>query len=273
MKIDSTRSATRDNVLTVDRGLQVLRAFRSESGSRTNAELVQLTGLSKATISRLTSTLLELGYIRRVSGGRQFELSTGVLGIGHAFIATNPIQARAYPFMQELADRLNVSVALATGNGPDMLYVVYRVSRRISTLRMGIGSMLPMATSMVGRAYLWGLPARQRQIQIAQLRSMLSAQGVTREDLEKWEKELQIAFTNLETRGVCYSQGGPGYQRSTFGVALPVRVGKQRIHMALSCGSVELPSRIEVMRSRVEPALLEARPEFERLLADIDLDE
>lgn len=268
----STAAYASDTLLTVERGMQVLRAFRAESRARSNAELVQITGLSKATVSRLTSTLIELGFLRRVPGGRQFELSAGPLSIGHAFTESDPVLASAHPFMQELADRLNVSVALAAGDGLDMLYVGYRISRRIATLRMGVGSMLPMATSMIGRAYLWGLPEPDRTARLALARRAFAAQGAKPAALEAWQREIQDAFDDLATRGVCFAAGGPGFQRNAFGIAVPVRVGLQAVSMALSCGSVEPPSRVEAVRRRVEPALLKARPAFEALLADVDVD-
>ena len=51
--------------LTVERGLEVLRAFHAERTPLSNAELVRRTGLSKATVSRLTTTLIRIGFLRR----------------------------------------------------------------------------------------------------------------------------------------------------------------------------------------------------------------
>jgi hypothetical protein len=49
--------------MTLDRGLQVLRAFHAERQPLTNGELVARTGLSRSVVSRLTSTLIQLGFI------------------------------------------------------------------------------------------------------------------------------------------------------------------------------------------------------------------
>jgi DNA-binding IclR family transcriptional regulator len=151
----SARVQTREEasaLLTVERGLQVLRAFRSNSAPLTNAELVGRTRLSKATVSRLTSTLLQLGYLRRGPDGRAFEVAARPLGIGHAFIASSELLHETQPLLQTLADRLAVSVALAIGDGLDMLYVAYRASQRVATLRLGVGSVLPMGTTSIGHA-------------------------------------------------------------------------------------------------------------------------
>ncbi|WP_204280159.1 helix-turn-helix domain-containing protein, partial [Raoultella ornithinolytica] len=45
------------------RGLQILRAFTPADVTLGNQELIERTGLPKATISRLTYTLVGLGYL------------------------------------------------------------------------------------------------------------------------------------------------------------------------------------------------------------------
>src|SRR4051794_20577612 len=103
-------------LLTVERGMQVLRAFRCHRACLSNAELVRRTGLPKSTVSRLTSTLLQVGFLRHVPGGREFELATGSLTMGHAFVSSSELLHRADPLLQELAERLDLSVALAVGD-------------------------------------------------------------------------------------------------------------------------------------------------------------
>jgi hypothetical protein len=164
-----TGAAAHDSatLMTVERGLEVLRAFRSDRTPLTNAELVRRTGLPKATVSRLTSTLLQVGFLRQAPGRRAFELADGALGIGVAFLGTNDLLHAAQPLLQDLADRLDVSVALAVPEGLDMLYVGYGVSRQVATLRLGVGSVLPMGSTSIGRAYLWALPPAQQRPLVA----------------------------------------------------------------------------------------------------------
>jgi len=67
---------------TLAHGLDVLAAFRSGSGSLSNADLAGSTGLSRPTVSRLTHTLAQLGYLKRDARGR-FELGLGILAPQH----------------------------------------------------------------------------------------------------------------------------------------------------------------------------------------------
>lgn len=249
-------------LMTVERGLQVLRAFRSNRAPLTNAELVKRTGLPKATVSRLTSTLLQVGFLRRVPGKREFELAAGALSIGHAYLATNELLQTAQPLMQELADKLDVSVALGIQDGIDILYVGYRVSRKVATLRLGVGSVLPMAATSIGRAYLWGLPQELRRPLIAKHKHLAGAGG------EALERALRASFAELETLGTCAVLGG--YQRGTYGVALPVRLGRRGTLMSLSCGKADVELDLQSERERIAPALKDTAKRLQALLARSD---
>lgn len=261
----SERTAADDGaaaVLTVERGMQVLRAFRSERSSLTNAELVRRTGLPKATVSRLTSTLLQLGFVRHVPGGREFELAAGPLAIGHAFVAANDMLQAAHPLMQELADKLNVSVALGVRDGLDMLYIGYRAGHRVATLRMGVGSVLPMGLTAIGRAYLWGLPAPEQKRLVGELRRNAGPKGAA------LERSIRESFAELQSTGTCAVLAG--FQRGTYAVALPVVIGRQRVPMAFSCGKADVQPDLATERKRIAPVLQKAAAQLEALLAPFD---
>lgn len=249
-------------LLTVERGLRVLRAFRSDRTPVGNAELVRRTGLSKATVSRLTSTLLEVGFLRQVAGGRQFELAPGALAMGHAYLATSELLQRANPFLQELADRLNVSVALAIGDGLDMLYIGYKAGQRVATLRLGVGTVLPMDCTAVGHAYLWASPAPERKRLLAELRRRAGGRADT------MEQDIAESFSELEQTGVCGVFGK--YQRDVYAVALPVVVGTRKTVMGLSCGKASVRPDLAAERKRIAPVLKKAAVEFEALLAGFE---
>jgi DNA-binding IclR family transcriptional regulator len=248
-------------LLTVDRGMQVLRAFRCDRACLSNAELVRRTGLSKATVSRLTSTLLQLGFLRHVHERREFELAAGAFTIGHAFVASNPLLHAANPHLRQLAEALDVSVALAAGDRLEMLYVGYKAGRQICTLRMGVGSVLPMATTAIGHAYLWGLRGADQQRLIDALKAHDGDQA------NAVEESIRNSFTELAATGTCGVLGG--HRPGTFGIALPVVLGRDRVVMGLSCGKAEARPDLAAERRRIAPALKDAARELEAALADI----
>ncbi|MDT4837846.1 HTH-type transcriptional regulator TsaQ1/TsaQ2 [compost metagenome] len=213
-----------DALLTVSRGLQVLRAFRGHRNPLSNAEIVARTGLPKSTVSRLTTTLMVAGFLRHAAGGRQFELGSGSLGIGHAFLESSPLVRLALPFMQALADELNVSVALAIRDQFEMLYVAYCSGKNIATLRLGVGSMLPMESTAIGRAYMWGLPEAEREALFGQMHEHFGA------GFQAIHQGILTSFAELDASGTCLVKGG--YQRDTYGIGVPIRAGVRETVMA-----------------------------------------
>jgi DNA-binding IclR family transcriptional regulator len=253
---------TQKATLTVERGLIILRAFRAQPVTLSNAELVRRTGLPKATVSRLTSTLTQTGFLKQVAGRRQFELGTSALGIGHAFIQASRIVQIAQPFMQTLANQLDVSTALAVGSQLEMLYVAHCAGEKIATLRLGIGSLVPIGTTAIGRSWLWGLKPAAQTSYIANLKQ---AAGPNAKALET---QIQNSFAELEETGVCFLVGG--YKRNGYGIALPLRVGREKTVMALSCEAIDVDPNLSALRRKIVPALKAAVPKLEALLADID---
>ncbi len=248
--------------LTVERGLEVLRAFRSERVALGNAELVRRTGFSKAVVSRITSTLLVLGFLRRVAGTRQFELGTRALSLGQAYIENSPIASAAEPLLQSMADDLDVSTALAMRDHTDMLYIAYCKGARIATLRLGVGSVLPMALTSVGRCYLWACPEPGRRALMSAIRDKAGAQA------DQVEAGILRAFNDLDLRG--FASSVFEYQRDVFGVAVPVLVGRDRTLMALNCGAVEPGVKLQKIRKNIVPRLKATAKELEAALADIE---
>jgi DNA-binding IclR family transcriptional regulator len=184
-----------------------------------------------------------------VLGGRKFQLGTQALSLGHAYVAASPVMAAARPLMQALADRLNVSVALAVGDQLDMLYVAYCKSARTTTLHFGVGTVLPMASTSIGRAYVWALPVAERRQRLAALAAQAGTDG-------------------LEATGYCLSFGE--YQRDAYGVAVPLRVGTQQTLMGLACGAAALGLDPARLREKIAPEVLQAAVGLGRALVDVD---
>jgi DNA-binding IclR family transcriptional regulator len=229
----------------------------------TNGELVRRTGLPKATVSRLTSTLLQLGYLRPGANVRNFELAAGPLAVGHAFASSSRTLQIANPFLQSLADLLEVSATLAIPDRSDMLYIAYRASAKISTLRFGVGSVLPMGQTAVGRAYLWGLPEDERQTALLMLK-----RNATPSLWPSIEAGIGASFAELDQTGTCAVYGA--FNRTTYAVALPVKVGRDGIRMGMSCGKASMRPDLVTARRHITPVLQQAAVRLQEILANVD---
>ncbi len=142
----------------LERGLSVLTIFPSDNRPLGNAEISELVGLPKATVSRITHTLTALGYLRHDPATRKYCLGPGVLSLGYHVLAQMEIRDIARPYMQELADYADASVYLAVRDGNDMVYVEACRAPASMVIRLGVGSRVPLAVTGIGRAYLAALP-------------------------------------------------------------------------------------------------------------------
>jgi DNA-binding IclR family transcriptional regulator len=97
---------------TLAHGLAVLQCFSVSEPALGNKELAQRTGLSKATISRLTYTLAARGLIDFDAHLRRYRLASTALTIGYPLMASLPIRQVARSRMKALADAVGGTVSL-----------------------------------------------------------------------------------------------------------------------------------------------------------------
>ena len=143
-----------------------------------------------------------------------------------------------------------------------MLYLGYRAGHYVKTLRMGIGSIIPMAATAGGRAYLWALPKRLRQPLLGKLLQSAGAQAA------QLEREIFSSFSELDLNGACMVHGS--FQRDAWAMASAIPVGRNGMVMSLSCGRIAAAGELDLARERqrVEPVLREAAVRLETLTAD-----
>ena len=73
----------RQYIKSLARGFEVLRAFRAQDRGVSNAELSRRTGFPKPTLSRLTFTLMSLGYLHLDQDTGRYFLHPHILTLGY----------------------------------------------------------------------------------------------------------------------------------------------------------------------------------------------
>src|ERR1700749_1339981 len=138
---------------TLAHGLDVLGAFRNSAGSLSNAELAVHTGLSRPTVSRLTYTLAQLGYLKRHAQGR-FEPVLGILATAYPVLSALKVRQLARPLMREFAAYAGGTVSIAMPFGLDFIYVeTLRTTDAVPHVP-DVGFTGSLATTAVRRALL-----------------------------------------------------------------------------------------------------------------------
>lgn len=190
------------NVAALARGLELLRCFSAREPSLSNSELAAHTGLPKSTISRLTKTLVELGYLRHNTKKRQYFVGPSVLALGYAALSNLRIADIARPHMQALADATGALISLATRDRLSMLYLEACSSDTSMTLKMGRGVRMPIISTSIGRAFLAALPEQERDYLLSTLQ-LKNDPLISTEQLSSLKEELQ----RFKNEGYCLSIG------------------------------------------------------------------
>ena len=171
MKRKGKKAATdRSFVVALSRGLDVLRAFQPNDGLLGNQEIAARTRLPKPTVSRLTHTLTRLGYLTPVPRFEKYQLAPAAMALGYAALANLGLRHLSEPFREDLMRATGGAVAVGGRDRHSMIY--FGQSRNGLTLgvQLDVGSRIPIATTAMGRAYLWALPPDERTGLLRELR-------------------------------------------------------------------------------------------------------
>jgi len=199
---------------SLERGLGLLRAFRHGSGTLTNAELAERTHLPRPTVSRLTRSLVDAGFLVYDLRDMGYRLAPACLSLALAYRSSEPVLERALPLMRELAEGRRVNVGLAVA---DQLEMVYLDSVRFSRLgifrRLLPGSRIPIAPTSLGCAFVAGMRPAQRQQLLSRLKQ---EHGAAWPDLQR---HLEQSLRNVRDLGYCHARWAAGMEA----VATPLK--------------------------------------------------
>ncbi|MGP4843037.1 IclR family transcriptional regulator [Marinobacter sp. 1Y8] len=244
-------------VEALSRGLNVLRAFSQGSVILGNQDISRITGLPKPTVSRMTYTLTKLGYLSYNPVLEKYQLSSGVLALGYAYVSNLKVRQLAKPYMDEFARRTNMSVGLTCHDRLHMIYVENRMPPEATLLRMEIGLRLPMATTSAGRAYCAAISESGRKILMD---GMAKKYGP-----EAWPEKkegLERAMEEYNTSGFCLSLGE--WDRNINSAGVPVRL-EDGTTMVLTCAAPSYLISGEKLRDSIAHQLAMLASDIESL--------
>ena len=125
--------------------------------------------LPKPTISRLTYTLTKLGYLTPVPRFEKYQLAPSAMALGYAALANLGVRHLSEPFREELMRETGGAVAIGGRDRTSMMYFGQSRGQTIG-VQLDVGSRVPIATTAMGRAYIWALPADERAVLLRELR-------------------------------------------------------------------------------------------------------
>ncbi|CAB3826870.1 HTH-type transcriptional regulator TsaQ1/TsaQ2 [Achromobacter insuavis] len=230
-----------DFITALARGLEVLRCFRPGVAALGNLDLARLTGLPKPTISRITYTLTELGYLRYHPDTGKYSPGYGVLALGFGLLAGLEVRELAKASMTDLARETGGAVALGAFDGDAMTYVEAIHGSSALYLRLPVGYRASLDSAM-GRAYLASLPAAACADVLERLGPAAPAAAA-----------IERARAELRDTGCCFAIGE--WQSGINAVAVPFTSVTGEGVFVMSCGGPEGLLPEAGLRTQVAPAL------------------
>ena len=148
-------------MLSLARGLAVMRAFEHADTALSVSEIARRASMSRAAARRCLYTLERLGYATGADGA--FELKPKVLLLGNAYLGSASVARAAQPVLEAVSERLQESCSLSVLDGTDIVYVARAAMRRILSIGISVGTRLPAYCTSMGRVLLAFLDDREQE--------------------------------------------------------------------------------------------------------------
>jgi len=248
-------SADRQFSMNLARGLEVLRAFTATAPLLGNRELADRTGLPKPTISRLTYTLVLLGYLSRDQALQKFRLGPGVLSLGHPLLASMHVRQVAKPVMEAIARETGCTVNLGVRDRGNVVYIDSVRADAGNQHLPDIGSSRPLIQASIGRALILACPASERTA----ILNYLKVQD--RELFDRYRSSWEADRKLFAAEGYCHSRGD--WQKDIHAVAVPLRQGHGEPPLAMNCTLAAYRNQKDKLVREFVPLLKDAARQFE----------
>jgi DNA-binding IclR family transcriptional regulator len=248
MKRPGKKAATdRSFVVALSRGLDVLRAFRPNDGLLGNQEIAARTGLPKPTVSRLTYTLTKLGYLMAVPRFEKYQLAPAAMALGYAALTNLGVRQLSDPYREQLMRETGGAVAIGARDRLSMIY--FGQSRHgVVNVQLDVGSRIPIATTAMGRAYIWALADDERAVLLREMREHYGS---------RWPKirdGIERSSETVAKYGFAISAGEWQDDVHAVGVALKLNDGTGPY--AFNCGAPAFRFTEERLRTDIGPRLV-----------------
>jgi DNA-binding IclR family transcriptional regulator len=240
---------------SLERGIEILRAFRPCSDRLGNGELADRTGLSRATVSRLTQTLVGTGLLHPEPARKGYRLAPAVLSLAHAMRSGSAVLQVAAPLMRALAQSKQINVGLAAPDRDEMVYLEsIRYSRRVAFRNVVSGQRVPMELTSLGRAFLAVTSDARRKALLSLFKQRRGSQWPS------LAREIELAIASVHELGYCAAS----WQAEVVALATPLPTAEACYSLNVSVSTAE---PIDEVAGALSASLMDLKQEVIRALA------
>jgi len=236
------------------RGLTVIQAFSQRQHELTVSQISAKTGFSRAAVRRCLYTLAKLGFAS-TDDSRHFHLRPRVLALGHSYISSMPLAARAQPILENVSHILHESCSIAALDKTEIIYIARVNVTRIMSIDLGVGSRLPAFCTSMGRVLIADMPADR----LDEFLARVEFKHYTERTVANPDKLRQI-LRLVQRNGYCMVD--QELESGLRSLAVPIRDSTGRVVAALNVGTHAQRVPIHDLQNRFLPQLRAAAQEL-----------
>jgi len=237
-------------IQSIERGLFVLESILFEKEPVTATEIARRLGVHKSTISHLTATLVEQGFLAKSNGSSRLHAGPQVYRVARAVQLTGEQIMRVPPALDALAANTGETAHLAELRGRFVFYLANSFPERSLRVQTEAGAVEAAHSTAVGKALLAWLPEDEVRslYQGVVLEAFTDATIVDGDSLiEALELVRSCGWatdTGEQTRGTCCLaapvRDARGVVVTSVGISGPETVdtaGKEKARAVLDCAA------------------------------------
>jgi len=262
-KRKACQPASRYSVPNLERALQILELLPDYPDGLSQSELAARIHCAKTSVFRITSTLVEWGYLERKEDQRSLALSRKLLAMGTKALHEKDLVGTAIDVMRDLRDRLKETVLIGTLAGGEFIVLDQVLGSHPFKFSVDAGARLPLHTAAPAKALIAQLPEPEREALIAQI-DFVRFNAATITTAARFRKELNevrgrdYAIDRGEQLSGIHCVAAPVFGRHGYPVASIWTTGPADRIRATDLPSVGelLVSRVNVVSARLGHGLL-----------------
>lgn len=214
MTTENNKGSAAGAVKSAARALELLDEIATH-GPGTQVQLSARLGIPRSSLHALLHTMTDRGWLQTDSTGSVYQLGIHSLVVSSAYLADDPVVARAAAIMDQISAATEETVNLGRLVGADVIYTAKRESVHPLRMHSPIGRRLPAYSTALGRAVLAELPREEREGLVPVGIEPLTARTVTDRD------EVLALIDEAERVGYAAERDESCVGVRCFGVALP----------------------------------------------------
>ncbi len=183
---------------TLGKSLSMLELFLNENNELSLDELAKLSGINKSTTRRILKSLIEHGFLTQTRNRGKYSLGMKFLEFSQAIRRDFPIVDIARPFLVQLGQQIDETIALAIWNGKKAFICQWLYPNHPLKVNVYDGEMSGLHQTSLGKAILAELPEMTLDTVLGKDLEQFTPNTIS--DIEEFKRHL----INVRRNGVAF---------------------------------------------------------------------